>query len=207
MKQEELISCIYDFLSQLLDNKEIFPHIRKIILYGSVARGDFSDDSDIDLFIDTTILKLEPKIKQELRKFEARAEKTWALRGSLFPFKIIIDNIDHPRWKGLRQEMISYGKTVYGPFESLPQQHRLLMTYSLQQKSQPEKMAFLRHLYGYNSKKEGKQYDKKGLLEEMNGIKVEANVLLIPREGWNSLQKLCQKYKVKYTLREIWSKP
>lgn len=52
MKQNELFSYVYDFISQMLENRDIFGKIRKIILYGSIVRSDFTRDSDIDLFID-----------------------------------------------------------------------------------------------------------------------------------------------------------
>lgn len=36
-------------------------HVKKIILYGSCARGDFDDDSDIDIAILTDLGRLEVK--------------------------------------------------------------------------------------------------------------------------------------------------
>ena len=209
MNQEELFSYVYDFLSQLLENKDIFPHLRRIILYGSVVRGDFRENSDIDVFIDSNFpQKIKNKVKGELNKFEARTEKTWALRGLSLPLKIIVDNLSHSRWKELREEILSYGKIVYGPFESLPLHKKLyfLIIYELKTKHQAEKMAFLRHLYGYNSKKKKKEYLQKGLLEQIKGLKLEANVLLIPPESWILLKKVFLKFKINYTIREIWSK-
>ena len=40
-------------------------HVKKIILYGSYARGDFRDDSDIDIMILLDIPDEESKVFQE----------------------------------------------------------------------------------------------------------------------------------------------
>ena len=61
MKQSEVFSYVYDFISQILEKKEIFESIKRIILFGSIARGDFDKDSDIDIFIELYNLKNEKK--------------------------------------------------------------------------------------------------------------------------------------------------
>ncbi len=52
MNRYELIAYAMDFCSFLLKS-EMANEIKKIILFGSVARGDFDSESDIDIFIDT----------------------------------------------------------------------------------------------------------------------------------------------------------
>ena len=47
----------------VLEIKKIYgPHLREIILYGSYARGDFGEDSDIDIMILLDISDLEIKL-------------------------------------------------------------------------------------------------------------------------------------------------
>ena len=41
------------------------PHLKKVILYGSYARGDFKNDSDIDIMILLDISDMEAKDYQE----------------------------------------------------------------------------------------------------------------------------------------------
>ena len=209
MKQEELFSYIYDFLSQLLENKEICSNVNQIILFGSVARGDFHNKSDIDLFVDTKQpKKINHLIKREINKFEIRAEKTWFLRGINLTIKAIVGNLNQPQWRELREEILSYSKVLFGPYEKAPEQGKpaLLITYELKSIPQKSKMVLLRKLYGYKSWKKNKEYVQKGLLLELGGRKIEANVILINRENWPQIKSLFLKLKVKYTLQEIWGK-
>ncbi len=46
-----MIGYAQSFVSFLLDSY-VGGKVRKIILFGSVARGDFSTESDIDLFVE-----------------------------------------------------------------------------------------------------------------------------------------------------------
>ncbi len=209
MKQEELFSYVYDFLSQLLENKEIFSSINRIILFGSIARGDFHSKSDIDLFVDTKQpKKIKLLVKKELNKFELRAEKTWLLRGINLSLKVIVDDLSKPQWKELQEEILSYGKILLGSYEGAPESRKrfLLVTYELKSLSQKSKMALLRKLHGYKSLKKDKEYVQKGLLQEIGGKKIETNVVLISPETWPRVKLLFQPLKVKYTLQEIWTK-
>ena len=49
MKRNELIALAMEYASYLMHN---MPNINNIILFGSVARGDFDKKSDIDIFVD-----------------------------------------------------------------------------------------------------------------------------------------------------------
>jgi len=51
LSQNEIIAYAMDFCSYLIS--KIDKGINSIILYGSIVRGDFDEESDIDLFIDT----------------------------------------------------------------------------------------------------------------------------------------------------------
>lgn len=111
MKQEELFSYAYDFVSQIVDNKKIFTSLRRIILFGSVARGDFRENSDVDLFFEVKSKRkeVESSIKKEINKFEARA-KNWAMRDIDLPFKVFVGSLNEPRWGELRDEILNYAK-------------------------------------------------------------------------------------------------
>ena len=208
MKNNELLSYVFDFISQISDNKEIISTIRKIILFGSLARGDMHENSDIDLFIDTTNQELNNLIKKELNKFESRAEKTWHLRNIKTSIKIIADDIEKEKWADLKEEIQGYGKVLYGKIDSSPNKlnQKVLITYNLTNISQKDKMSLIRKLYGYSLKKQNKIYTQKGLLEELNGEKISPNAFIISVENLQKVKKELNEHKVKYLTRPIWVK-
>lgn len=212
MKQHELFSYLYDFISQLLDHQEIFIAVRRIIFFGSVVRGDFSKNSDLDLFIDlhspSDQKKIQELLKREIDKFELRCERTWLLRGINLPIKVLVGDLQQERWKELREEILNYGKTVYGRFEQKPEQlePKALIQYHLKKLSAKDKMSFLRELYGYATLKGRKKYLQKGLIQEIKGEKIGPNVLLVDSENIVKVRKLCQEYNLDCLVREVWSR-
>lgn len=212
MRQHELFSYLYDFISQLLDHPEILATVRRMIFFGSVVRGDFSKSSDVDLFVDLSSPKDQKKIqellKKEMDKFELRCEHTWFLRGINLPIKILVDDLQQERWKELREEILNYGKIVYGRFEQNPEQlePKVLVQYNLKKLSQKNKMSFLRELYGYVTQKGRKKYPQPGLIQEIKGEKIGPTILLVGSENMVKVRKLCREYNLDCAVKEVWSR-
>jgi len=211
MKQNELFSYLYDFVSQLLDNSLLFDKIKQIVVFGSVARGDFTPESDLDIFIElkhknTELIK--NAIKSEQHKFETRAEKSWYLRGINLPIKIIVGSSEESRWKELQEEIKSYGKVIYGNLEENPTKlkNKLLISYDLTSLLQKHKMSFLRKIYGYSIKKNKKSYLFEGLIKELSGEKIGPNNLIIPVENWIKMKQIFEQFKIKYTIKQFYFK-
>jgi predicted nucleotidyltransferase len=66
---ENLLS-IYDFI------KEVKPYASEIILYGSCAKGEDNEDSDIDVFIKT---EYKTKVRKIVNKYRIREDKLKAV--------------------------------------------------------------------------------------------------------------------------------
>ena len=168
MEKNELMSYVYDFTSQLIDNKNIADAIKKIILFGSTVEGNFHKKSDIDLFVEVKEKEevVKKEIKKELNKFEERSEKTWHLRNIDFPINIITGDLNNKKWKDLKEEILNYSLIIYGKYEETPEKlnHKILITYDIKKLLQKNKMAFLRKLYGYVIKKENKKYNPFSLI-------------------------------------------
>ena len=212
MKQNEVYAYIYDFISQLMENQDLFSIIKKIVLFGSIARGDFNKQSDVDLFIDIKDMskeKLTYKLTQkELNKFQLKIRKTWVLRKIELPIKIIVGSFEQDRWKELKEDIIGYSKILYGGFEESPSnlQYSFFITYDTSKILQAEKMAFLRACYGYTSIKNKKRYTCIGLLEKLGGKKISPQTILISKEVLYEIKSLLKKYQIPYTIKEIWIK-
>lgn len=212
MKKKDILSYIYDFISQISENGIIFDEMKSIILFGSIARGDFDKKSDIDLFLDIKNEQYEKKvqeqIKKELRIFEIHCEKSWHIKGIRFPLKIIVGNIQNTRWENLKKEIESYGIVLYGELQNTAflLHHHALLIFDIGHLHQNQKMALLRELYGYSTTKEKKVYTTQGIVEKLNGTKVGTNVLLLPFEHVSEIRTFFRKHKTSCKIRSLWEK-
>lgn len=207
MSKETIAAYVYDFLSRLFEEK--IP-LRKIILFGSVARNEYNKKSDIDLFIEpkqkSKIKEVEKKIKSVKKRFESEKEHTWKLKGIDYPISEIVGSLDDKKWENLRRDIVSNGILLYGKYEELPKKirHHALINYSLKNLQQKKKMQFLRALFGYSVNKNKKVYKQEGLLQKTGGIKLTNNVLFVPLEEIIIFKNLFDKFRVKIEIREVW---
>lgn len=204
MKKEIIISYLYDFLSDLmnsLNNKKI----NQIILFGSVAKNDFDEESDIDLFIDTEE-NIEKEYKNALFNFEKRSERTWKLKDVNYPINSIRDNLKKEKWNDLRQEISSNGIILYGKYkkESKELQHKIIITYSIKKLNINKKMKIIRELNGYKNIKNKKEYVQKGLIEKTNSKKIDTNTIIIRYDYLDEFKQVFKENKVDYIIKDIW---
>lgn len=203
MKRNSLISYASSFASFLLDSS-FGDRINKIILFGSVARGDFSNESDIDLFIDISD-KFEKDIEKVLIAFKhSKANEVWNLKGMKHEISLKIGNLD--KW-ALKREVISSGILLYGKYNELPKNigYYLLIKMELKKMKFSEQMKLWRRLYGYKQKIGNKMYEGKGLVEELGGKKIGKAVIAIPMEKRKEILDLLNKGKIRHNVSEIWS--
>ncbi len=200
-----LFAYIYDFLSIVLDKTD---NINAIILFGSIARGNFSKKSDIDLFFDikSGVKEIEKKIFECINEFEIIAEKKWIPRGIDNPIRPIIGNIEDKRWSALKNDLISEGIMLYGKYEELPKnlKHFMLFKYELS-KEPKDKVKLIRKLFGYKTIKNKRVYEQKGIVDEIGGRKI-GNIVLIPIKEASSFFEILNKNKIKSLIEEIWIK-
>ena len=210
MNINDVYAYIFDFLSFVFENKELFDSIKKVILFGSVASGEFDKNSDIDIFFDVKgdKTKIESELNNTLKSFEIKSEKTWKLKNISLPIKNIVGDIGEEKWAELKEEMISNGILLYGKFESMPKKmdHYMLINYSLKDVIRKKKMKLIRKLYGYELKKEKKMYKQKGLLQKLSGYRLGTNTIMIPAQELKTFKEFFKSFKINLNIREIWVK-
>ena len=206
----KLIPYVYDFISLLFDSPDAKKYIKNIILFGSGATGEADKQSDIDLFINTAESaagKIELIAKDAEKRFYLSVEKKWSSLGINLPIKYIIADLDTYRWKEIKSEIISTGIVLYGKYEGIKEglSHYALFNYSINKLEQKKKMKFIRTFWGYRLKKGKKIYEKKGLIAEIGGIRLDSSIL-IPVEKSREIQKAMIGFKVTPEIREVWIK-
>src|SRR3989344_753920 len=100
----KLISYAMDFASFLMQNlkEKDIDNIKTIILFGSAARGESTEESDVDLFIDVVDPKernFEKRINKIKDKFydSSKFKNYWRLLGIKNDINLIVDQIK--KWK------------------------------------------------------------------------------------------------------------
>lgn len=205
MERHELIAYAMDFCSFLLKS-EAGANISRIILFGSVARGDFDSESDVDLFIDTEKTKeVESVSKKILKAFEkSETYEKWRLKGIKNPISVKAGRLED--W-GLYRSVISSGILLYGKFEEMPEKAKYYAMFALDFGSlkRSEKVKAWRDLYGYRQKLGKKIFVSKGLLEALSGKKIERSVIAVPAENKGRILDFAKRNKIGYKIFEIWT--
>lgn len=205
MNRYELIACAMDFSSFLLKSG-IAKDIKNIILFGSVARGDFDSESDIDIFIDT---EKGGAVKNEVAKLLSAFEKSetyekWKLRGLKNSISIKTGQLE--RWE-LYRSIISSGILLYGKYERMPKgaKDHFLFVLDFRKMDRSRKIKLWRELYGYRQKVGEKVFVSKGILEEISGKKIERGVIAVPAEQKEKILEFIKKNGIKHKIIEIWA--
>ena len=191
MSQKRLLNKIVKQLSPIED-------VKVIILYGSIARDDYSSKSDIDLFILTTKKDTYTEIQNKILELDIgrNIQPTIRTRNEL----VHTDS-------GLLQNIFQEGKIIYlrEPVDIdvsllLNQKPYLVYTFNLSNLDQKVKAKFNRELYQSKTK----TYSYEGLLHKVGGEKLAKGCVLLPYVKKKTIDKLFDKYKVKIDLIKVW---
>lgn len=200
MKNNILIPFAMDFTSFVLERSKR-EKIKRIILFGSVARSEYDEESDVDIFVDVfddnTLKKELEKIKSEYLKSK-RYEDYWLLKDVKNEIKLTIGNLD--KWKKLKNSIISNGLILYGKFEEMPEeaQHKTLFAWE-NIKPESKRVMLMKKLFGYS--KGDKKYE--GLLEKYKGERLGKGIITLPSSAADKFHQLFKKMKVTVRIKKI----
>lgn len=201
MEKENLIAYAANFVSFLLD-EPLSKKIDRIILFGSVARGDFDEESDIDIFIDTKE-DIEKDIDKIVKLFNnSGTKKKWELKG--LKNEISVKSGELKKWK-LYRDILTDSIILYGKFSEMPEniQYAVLLQFSFKNFKKSQKVMIWRKLYGYTQKVGKKEYKSEGIVEKLGGRRIDTGVIL-PIKNKKELLDFLNKEKINYIIKEIW---
>lgn len=191
-----------DFSSFLIQKTNFYNEIKNIILFGSVARGEESKDSDIDIFID--ILKENDKIESDMQKWldeflkSTKYNNYWKMLDVKNEIKLTIGNFD--KWKNIQPAIISNGIILYGKFkhEIKEAKHKTLFVWE-NIKPNSKRVLFNKQLFGYKQNK--KFYN--GLIQKYNGERLGKGCIIIDLENANILQKFFKENRITVKIKKF----
>lgn len=200
IKRNEMIAYAMDFAAYLLSHMD---GIDRIILHGSVARGDFDEESDVDLFIDSSEKNIENKISKILDDYySATRFKEWKLKGIESPISFIAGKLDSTEWKDLKRAIMNTGYILYGKYKAEADKIHHYTLFSFENiKPDKKRVAIFRKLFGFSFGKK----NFPGIVEKFGGIRIGKGSVLIPIEHVNELKKYLQEKKVSFRLYDLWS--
>lgn len=177
--------------------------IRRVLLFGSAARGELQADSDIDLFIDTDHAKrLEPRISALTARFEAsvKVQKYWRLLGVGVPLSVHVAELDS--WSSLHPALLKDGLVLYGPYTehtpTLGPGRALIFWGDIH--DAVTRTNLYRSLYGYTSR--GRHYP--GQLEKHQADPISKGSALVPLSTLGAFQALFRKLRVPLKMRVLY---
>jgi len=207
----DLMSYTYDFVSYLMLQPPIKKYpITKIILFGSVARGDYTKRSDIDLFIDIANLNKISSLSNEIEKiktnfFESERMKKWGRLNIANNFNIAIGNLKEKKWNELKRSMHSHAILIWARFSDIGEEELVpyaLIKWNIGMDNASKRVNIARKLYGYKQK--GRTYA--GLLKEIDAKLIGKGIALVPAEHINRFRELFTNLEIKYNIVDVFIK-
>lgn len=179
------------FASYLIDNLKNLDFLNRIILFGSVARGEARKDSDVDVFVE--LKKESQTVKKEIEKvlesfYKSREALLFKSRGVDNKINLIIGKLDE--WKELKESISLTGIVLYGPYTDTKKSGRKFQLIFWDSISK-NRGAFLNKLYGFRAG--GKVY--LGIIEKYGGKRTGKSSLIIPAEYAKEVFNLISQHK------------
>ena len=201
MKQISLaVSYAENALSFLFLDPMLLSYIDTIYLYGSAARGELTETSDIDFFISCLPEKekeIEGAAKAAFSRFASSLDyDKWKRLGFTFPFSVHAG--DFQQWE-LRNSILADGLLLYSKnISSLSGVRSILFIFELP-KNKKKYLHFIRTFFG----RKEKGYKEHGVLHELQGAKISATAVLVPKEHMQTVTEFFIKEKIFYSFKEV----
>ena len=178
--------------------------IRAVVLFGSVAQGTATEESDIDVFFDTAtgkaVVRLKAYLRKAVRDFSLSPE---ALRlkmaGTSNQISAMAGNLEE--WPDLQRSMISTGIVVYSRYAAKAKGLKPFVIFSWEGLKIRSRGAFLNKVYGYKSGK--KRYP--GLVKTFGGIRIGRSAIMLPLQHKDAFMRLLEKQGIEYRVIEVFA--
>lgn len=190
------------FLIHKLDAKDRNV-LRRVVLFGSTARGETDAQSDLDLFIDTKDAgRLHDPVHKLLGAFEESVKVTryWKLLGVTPMISLFIEDLDS--WGVGHPSLLKDGVVLFGALEGLqPSLGRAWALVSWKGTTDLTRRTNLhRRLSGYKAR--GKRYP--GLLDVVGGERLSKGTVLVPLPMLDRMKKLFWGLKIPCRVRVVY---
>jgi predicted nucleotidyltransferase len=178
-----------------------YDELLSIILFGSVARGESTADSDVDVAV------IYSKKKEEIvRKINGIKPEEFQL------IHLSIDELkEEPTLVGALsgEGILLYGRPVAVSLEDMDLKSKMIIAYDTSKLDQNARSKLNRALYGGKStymkdnKKETRLY--KGIAEDIRAEKIGKSVLILDRKNYPEITKTLKRFQAKWKEIPVWT--
>ena len=189
-------SKVYDEIERIVNKMRRVHGVISVVLFGSYARGDYDEGSDVDLLV---IFSDKSALNKGLKKIYRVTSKSY-----LFT-QVIGLTLDELKSSPLFESALRDGKVYYAKENVktlLTQTHKpyALVTYSTANLKPKERVVFTQKLEGRGKGK----YRYEGLIHKIGGYKVGKGVVMVLLEKLKVLTDFLEEKKVTYVVRYVW---
>ncbi|MFQ6120633.1 MAG: nucleotidyltransferase domain-containing protein [Methanosarcinales archaeon] len=144
MITEDFKAAIFEFIKKVSSIEGII----RVILFGSVARREATKDSDIDLLVIVSDLKLESEILKITHEVGAKYQKNF----QILVKTPILEDLDASTLEEIGKDgILLYGTPIILKTKNLELKPYCIVVYSLTSLTQSDKMKFKRAMFGSKS--------------------------------------------------------
>jgi predicted nucleotidyltransferase len=178
------------------------PGISRIILYGSVAKSSATNESDVDIFIESVGDPKRLRVDADLvlnRFYESKEAIIFKLMGVSNEVSLKVGRLDD--WPDLKRSIMSDGIILWGKFEGTKpkaSKHSVIFYWN---GVGSNRGAFLNHMYGYKSM--AKRYE--GLVSKVGGTKLGKSCIMVPQKYRDRTIAVMKKYRVNAKSIEVFA--
>lgn len=187
-------------LNRIAKALSVIEDVKAVVLYGSLARGEYTSRSDIDLFILTAEKKTLKEIQDKVIELEQETGK------NIQPTIRTVKELQKTD-TGLLQNIFQEGKVLYlrevADIPSailLQQKPYLIYSFQINNLSQKDKVRFNRQLYEQTKE----NYKYKGFLQELGGQRLSAGCILVPYTERQKIENFLKKFNVRFNQLKVW---
>lgn len=188
--------AIYETITHVTDQLKKIGGVTGIVLFGSYARGDYEEGSDVDLLV---IFKSKEALttgQEQIYKITAQTDMfVQAIGLTLEKLKAstLVDSI-------LREGKIYHATEEVRKFLTPIHRPYALLTYSTSNLTAKRRVVFTQELDGRSRGK----YKYEGLLQRIGGYKVGRGVVMVPLENLARITNHLEEREVEYVVRYVW---
>lgn len=199
----ELMPEIEEFVAGIKD----VPGIEYVIVYGSAARGRYTEGSDLDVFVLFADERAERKGAPKVRAAAAGIKGKLPIVPSIYNRKTLAKG-DPDFFRGVFKEgviVFSRGVREIPIKEALSAEPFVLFSYSVEHLGAVEKSKFSHALLGRVTRACGKEYRYGGALERAGGKFLGKGAIIVRSSFAEDLREFFDRQGVKYKEYLVWA--